>query len=167
MSIAEQIIGIAVAALLPIIVIYAPVGMLCVRVKSKLLQESGFSIQAFFPVWNLLFLRKMLYNRTTLVKIPAIALAVAILFRWFSIIMLVNLPVLAVYSSAILILALVVHYVTYIIVAIDVANAFGSSFLTYIICVLVTPLAYYLLYLKVTPYIESCKETIDGTFEGR
>jgi hypothetical protein len=64
-------------------------------------------------------------------------------------------------------LAILIHYVVYVIVAIDLARTFGNTVFMYLVCILLAPLGYYILALQVGKQLVLLKETVDGTFEGQ
>jgi hypothetical protein len=166
MSLIEQIAGLALIIVPMLLILYMPVGMLCSKTKKQLMPDTGFSVQVYIPFINLLYLRKILNGSTLMAKIPTVILLVAALFRVASLLLLTVYPVLVIYSAALILLAIVIYYIFYIIIALDVAHTLGSSLMTYIVCIVVAPLAYYLLSLRVTAYLSSYKEVLDGTFEG-
>ena len=164
----KEFIGMALIIILVYGVLFIPVGLVNIKAYRALKGEKpklGALLTSFSPFYALTYTRKQFYGKATMFKLCYTICGLAVMFRCIAIIMLTHMPVLTVYSSFAMVGAIVLFYLFYIMNAIDLSRMFGSGPLQYLICVALTPLAYYTLSVKILPYFASVKEIVDGTFD--
>lgn len=166
----EMFIGIAFVLVLLYSIFFVPIGMLCIRTYKVTKGESKVPFQvgvlSFLPFTNVIYLRKMLYGKSTLFIVLHFVLLAIFLFRVVAIVLISTAPILVVYSSILMLAGLGVFYLMYVANAIDISHMLDSGFVQYLASTIIPPLAVYFLSLKIVPYFSDVKEDLNGTFSG-
>ena len=163
----EMLIGLAFIITLLFGVFAIPAGMLASKAYRATKGEKPDGIRAIYcylPMYNIIYARKQLYGASPVFTIGAVIIALLSMFRMVSLVFLTAVPVLTVYSSMGMLLAIALFYIMCIIHAVDICRMIDGGVLTLALSVVVPPLAMYILSLKMLPYFRDVKEDLDDTF---
>ncbi|MDR1523278.1 MAG: hypothetical protein LBS29_04940 [Endomicrobium sp.] len=166
----SDVISVIILSLVVYGVLFGPLIFLILRVQKVLAVNTSTitMLKVLLPFYNILYLRKMLYQRSPVFTISIIAFLVLALFRVVSLILLsfAILPDLVILSAVGMFVAIVVFYICYMINAFDISLMLSCGFLQFTLCFVCPPIALYYLGLRIVPYYKSVKDEINETFAG-
>lgn len=148
-------------------VLCVPVGLFNLKVYQAVMgTKCGFPtvLLAFCPLYNIVFPRKYIYNRAPVYTGLLILFTVLMLFRTVAFILVLQVPILYVFSAFASIGAIILYYGLYLFNCFDFARMFGCGILTKLFSIVVPPLGYYLVSNQVLGYYKSVEDEVSGRF---
>jgi hypothetical protein len=120
-------------------------------------------IALFFPFYNIAFARKLVYGRS-MYGIWVSVCMLFLLFRIASLLLVTIVPVLVVFSAITILVFLCIYYLLYVINALDFCMMLGCGILTFLCCIIITPVGYMVLSTQAVRYFKSVEDEVSGRF---
>lgn len=162
-----------VAGAILVLIIYAviciPVGMLNVSLRRAALgakPSPNEYLKAYSPFVNITYGRKVLYGKTAY-SYGLYTVVLLLVFRVVAVLLVGTVPVLTIYSAFTTLAALALYCVLYIWNAASMCLLLRGGTMLTIVSVLIAPVGYYLISVRVPGYFKSVEDEVSGRFKSK